>query len=336
MPSIAQLRYILAVHRYGHFGRAAEACHVSQPTLSGQIQRAEEQLGITIFVRENKPVTATEKGYALIEQAQVVVAAHERLVRMAKGQFEKVAGDLTLGIIPTLAPYVMPWFLKAFADQYTMVNLSVVERTTDEITADLLRSRLDVGLLATPLHEERLEERVLFYDPFYLYAHADDPILRSDEVDPELIEAEKLWLLEDGHCVRNQTLALCDLVEGCSHLSTVRFEAGSFETIRNLIDASEGYTLIPETYARLLPRERRRARVRALGEPTPTREVSLVHARSTYKTDLLDALDRTIRASIPRSLQRPPDRLDILPVDRPAGEPAKNRRTSSKKRKRVG
>ena len=315
MPSIAQLQYILAVHRHGHFGRASEACHVSQPTLSAQIQKAEETLGITIFVRQNRPVTATAKGYALIEQAHiVVVAAHERLVRLAKGQFETIAGDLSLGIIPTLAPYVAPWFLKSFAERYPKVSLTIVERTTEDILLDLKRLNLDVGLLATPLHAPRIRERTLFHDPFYLYAEASEPILQQGEIDPAELDPDRLWLLEDGHCVRNQTLALCDIVESCSHLSTARFEAGSFETLRHLIDASEGYTLVSETYARLLPKDRRLAQIRPFGEPTPTREIGLAHLESTWKIDLIDALEETIRASIPRALCQAPASLDVLPV----------------------
>lgn len=314
VPSIAQLRYILAVHRYGHFGRAAEACHVAQPTLSSQILKAEESLGITIFVRKNKPVTATEIGYKVIEQAQVVVAAHERLERLARGGFDQAAGELTLGIIPTLAPYVVPWFLTSFAEKYPLVNLTIVERTTEDIILDLNRRRLDVGLLATPIGAPRIRERFLFMDAFYLFANANEPILEYEDIDPATLDAEKLWLLEDGHCVRNQALALCDIVEGCSHLASVRFEAGSFETLRNLIDASEGYTLIPHSYARELPRDKRKNQVRAFATPTPTREVGLVHMENTWKSDLIDALESSVRDSIPRPLRTPPDDPDILPI----------------------
>lgn len=338
MPSITQLRYILEVHRQGHFGKAAEACNVSQPTLSGQIQKAEEELGIPIFIRQTKPVAPTDKGRALIEQAQAVLAAYERMVRLAQGQFETVAGDLALGIIPTLAPYVVAWFLKPFAEQYPQVNLSIVERTTEGIVNDLGNGRLDVGLLATPLDAPRVRERVLFHDPFYVYAHPAEPILTEDEVDPSALDPERLWLLEDGHCVRNQTLALCDLVEGCSHLSTVRFEAGSFETLRHLIDASEGYTIVPETYARSLPRDRRREQIRPLGEPTPTREVGLVHLQASWKLDLIEALEATIRKNIPRSLREAPPSREVLPVHGPSSDPRKKtrrRRRSSERRARA-
>ena len=314
MPSVAQLKYILAVHEHGHFGKAAEACQVSQPTLSGQIQKAEEELGVVLFVRQQKPIVATEKGAVLIEHAQSVVAAHDRLLHIARGQFETVAGELALGVIPTLAPYVLPWFLKRFAKDYPQVNLTVVERTTDGILDSLDRRRLDVGLLATPLGSSSIRERVLFYDPFYIYAEASEPILERDEIAPVDLAPEQLWLLEDGHCVRHQTLALCDMVEGCSHLSSVRFEAASFETLQYLIDASGGYTLVPETFARLLPAERRRRQIRPFSEPTPTRQISLVHLASAYKTDLIDALEAAISASVPRALRQEPPQVEVLPV----------------------
>jgi LysR family hydrogen peroxide-inducible transcriptional activator len=330
VPSIAQLRYILAVHRHGHFGRAAEAVHVSQPTLSAQIQKAEDELGLTIFVRQNKPITATEKGYALIEQAQVVVAAHERLVRLAEGKFQSLAGDLALGIIPTLAPYVIPWFLTEFAERYPQIQLNVMERTTDDVILGLQQRRIDVGMVATPLDEQRIKERMLFHDPFYLYAHADDPILEQDEVDPRSLEEDRLWLLEDGHCVRNQTMSLCDVTGGCGHLQSVRFEAGSFETLRNLVDASGGYTLFPETYARLLPRDRRRSQIRPFSEPTPTRAIGLVHLRSNWKLDLIDALEASILANVPRALRQAPEVAEVLPVRKP--EPIKGRKKRKKKR----
>ncbi len=314
MPSLTQLRYILAVHREGHFGRAARACHISQPTLSTQIQKAEESLGLTIFVRDRKPVTATEQGYALIEQAQVVVAAHERLLRLAKARFQKVAGDLSLGVIPTLAPYCIPWFLSKFAKAYPLVNLNIVERTTEEIIKGLDRQQLDLGLLAIPLGENKLREHSLFHDPFYLYAHPSEPVLEQPQIAAKDLDPEKLWLLQDGHCVRNQTLSYCDLRGGSANLSSVRFEAGSFETLRHLIDASQGYTLIPETYARLLPKAIRRGRVRALADPVPVRQIGLVRLKSSWKLDMVQALERTLLSTVPRALKQHHASIEVLPV----------------------
>ncbi len=314
MPSITQLKYILAVHRHGHFGQAAKACHVSQPTLSTQIRKAEEELGIALFQRQNKPVSVTERGAAVIEQAQVVVAAHERLVRLAQGKFEQRAGAVRLGIIPTLAPYVLPWFVQGFAKAHPLVQLTIEERTTEEILRGLKRQTLDVGLLAIPLHEPRLVERPLFVDPFYLYAAEGEPLLDHDEVEVTALDPDRMWLLEEGHCVRHQTLALCNRDTRQRHLATVTFEAGSFDTLRNLIDAAEGYTIVPETYAQRLGRDVRKKQVRAFSGPTPAREVGLVHLRNTWKTDLLDALEESIKAALPRPFRRTPAEPMVLPV----------------------
>lgn len=313
MLTITQLEYILALNRHGHFGAAADACNVSQPTLSAQIKKAEDELGFALFDRRTKPVSATDKGVQLIEHAQIVVAAHARMMSMARGKFEALSGELVLGIIPTLAPYVTPWFARAFAAAYPEIVLTIVERPTEEIVREIRRMHIDVGLLATPLETATLHERVLFYDPFYVYAAPGDPILEQDEIDPATIESDRLWLLEDGHCVRNQALALCDL-DAAAFLPTVRFEAGSLETLRHLIDASEGYTVVPETFARLLPKSRRVAQVRPFHEPTPVREIGLVHLERSWKADLIDALETAIRDHVPRSFRRRDDGLERLPV----------------------
>ncbi len=312
MPTLSQLEYIVALHRTGHFGRAAAECHISQPTLSTLIAKAEDELGVTLFDRRTKPITATALGRALIAKAEEVVAAHARLVSAANDLAE-VSGPFTLGVIPTLAPYVLPWFLGPFAERFPKVDLTVQERTTDSILEEIRTLRMDAGVLATPLGEPRLSTRVLFYDPFYVYAAASSPLLMVDEVSLPDIERDDLWLLGDGHCFRNQVVRLCG-----DHtrriLGNVRFEAGSFETLRALIDQVGGFTLIPESYARLLPVDIRVARVRPFSDPQPLREVSLVAHRQHWKTAILDAIGDTLRAFAPRSLPRERGDHEVLPV----------------------
>jgi LysR family hydrogen peroxide-inducible transcriptional activator len=313
MPTITQLQYVLAVHETGHFGRAARSVGVSQPTLSTQIHKVEEELGVVIFDRQTRPIEPTPRGARVIEHAREVIAAHDNLVRLAAGDFTEPAGPFALGVIPTLAPYALPWFLHRFARDYPEVELSLFERPTDELLAGIGHNRIDAALLSTPLDEGSLRERVLFYDPFYLYANAGDPLLEHAEVEVAELDPRKLWLLEDGHCFRAQVVSFCGVAERV-HLGSVRFAGGSFETIRHLIDASEGYTLIPETYARTLPPAIRRRSVRAFASRTPTREVSLVHHRRSATGDILDALESAIRASIPRPLARVGADGEILPV----------------------
>jgi LysR family transcriptional regulator, hydrogen peroxide-inducible genes activator len=313
MPSITQLEYIVALHQLGHFGRAAERCAVSQPTLSAQVARAEAELGVVLFDRRAAPVVPTPAGERLVARAQEVLAAHHRLVAAAQGG-APLSGSFALGVIPTLAPGVLPWFLSRFPAEQPAVELTVVERTTAGILAELHALRLDAGLVATPLGEPSLDRRVLFYDPFYVYAHPSSPLLARGEVELGELERDDLWLLEDGHCFRNQVVRLCGL-ERRAALRSVRFEAGSFETLRGVVDRVGGCTLLPESYARTLPPGLRGAQVRPFAGPVPSREVSLVAHRRHWKDDLLDALAACLRAHAPRSLPRAPGEGLVLPVE---------------------
>jgi LysR family hydrogen peroxide-inducible transcriptional activator len=313
MPSISQLEYVIAVNRTGHFGRAAQECHVSQATLSAQISRLEEDLGVELLDRRAKPIVPTEPGARLIQLAQEVVAAHARLLAAAGG-VHPLAGRFSLGIIPTLASTVVPWFLPAFAAAYPGVELTVVERTTSEILSELQAMRLDAGLLATPLSEPGLEKRVVFYDPFYGYANATCTWLQADEIEIADIARDDLWLLGEGHCFRDQVVHLC----GTRHrriLAGVHFEAGSFETLRALVDRVGGCTLIPESFAGTLPAEVRRRQLRPFRGAVPTREISVVGQRQHWKSELLDALAACLRQHAPRYLPREAENADIVPVD---------------------
>jgi len=312
MPTLSQLTYIVAVHRTGHFGRAAEACHVSQPTLSAQIAKAEEELGVILFDRRAKPIAATEPGRPLIELAGEVLAAHERLLA-ASAEVGQISGRFTLGIIPTLAAYVLPWFLADFAKRHPEVELTVRERPTEVIVRELGSQQMDAAILATPLEEPSITEVVLFHDPFYVYADDASPLLDDDEVELEHLDEGGLWLLEDGHCFRNQVVHLCGLHER-TVLGSIHMEGGSFESLRGLVDSSGGHTLVPETYAQTLPRSARRRQVRPFAGATPIREVSLVHHRSQWKTEVLSALAECVRDNLPRPLRRSPSDAEVLPV----------------------
>lgn len=314
MPTLTQLQYLVAVHRTGHFGRAAAECHVSQPTLSAQVAKAEEELGVVLFDRRSTPVVATEPGARILAVAREVLAAHDRLLGAAHQSGAGVSGAFTLGVIPTLAPEVLPWFLPAFTHAFPQVELTVLERTTANIVGALLATQMDAGLVSTPLGEPELERRVVFYDPFYVYAHPASPLLASDEVEVGAIERDDLWLLEDGHCFRNQVVHLCG-VHRRKVLGNVHFEAGSFETLRGLIDQVGGCTLFPETFARTLPNAVRLAQLRPLREPTPIREVSLVAHRRSWKGAVLDAVAGVLREHAPRSLPREPGGGEVLPID---------------------
>ena len=300
MATLTQLEYLLALQRERHFGRAAAACHVSQPTLSTQVQKLEAELGVVVFDRQTRPLEPTAPGRRVLELARDVVSAHQRLLASVAAMGE-LAGPFTLGVIPTLAPYVLPWFLGPFAERHPRVELTVVERPTEAIVRELHEGRMDAAVLATPVDEAALVEERLFYDPFYVYAQAGSPVLEADAVDLAQLDPGQLWLLEDGHCFRVQVIHLC----GLNHrtlLGSVRFAGGSFETLRGLIDRNGGHTLVPETYAMTLSRSVRQAQVRPLLDRVPVREVGLIHHRSSWKVELREALLHVLRDHVPRAL----------------------------------
>ena len=313
MPTITQLEYVLAVHTTGHFGRAARELGISQPTLSSQVQKVEQELGLTLFDRQTKPIALTEQAAPLLEPMRAVVVAHERLLAAATGSSAELAGPFSVGVIPTLAPYVLPWFLREFAERYPEVELSVFERPTDEILSEIAASRMDAAILATPLDEPSIHEEVLFYDPFYLYAHGDEPLLAKEAIAVEDIDSRKLWLLEDGHCFRAQVINLCGLHQR-ELLGSVRFAGGSFETLRHLIDASEGYTLVPETFARTLSRRVRKRSIRPFDARIPTREVSIISHRLSWKGEVRHALAEVVTGRMPRCFQRELAEEEVMPV----------------------
>jgi LysR family hydrogen peroxide-inducible transcriptional activator len=302
MPSLTQLEYMLAVDKHRHFGRAADACHVSQPSLSMQLQKLEEELGVVVFDRSKKPILPTPKGAVLIEQAKQVIAEHRRLIELSQVQHGVLRGDLRLGVIPTLAPYLIPLFIEKFAKSYPEVNLQIAEMKTAEILQALDEDRLDAGLLVTPIGQARFEEKVLFYEPFYLYVSDGHPYHKKSRVRESDLNATDIWLLEEGHCMRNQVVRLCSLKKDSGVFKNVRFESGNLETLRSLVDHSEGYTLLPHLAVHEITDAVSKKKIKPFIRPVPTREVSLIHRRKHLNAELLKELADTIVKSVPKRL----------------------------------
>lgn len=299
MPSLNQLEYIVAVDKLRHFGKAADACHVTQPTLSMQIQKVEDEIGYPLFDRLKKPVVPTPKGQRFIEQSKVLLHEHKKLMEMSKGQSGMLSGDFRLGVIPTLAPYVVPLFIEAFSKQHPKVDLRIDELKTDVIIQKLRDDTLDAGLLATPLGESGVIEKVLFYEPFHLYVSKRHPLSDRKRIKEEDLDSTDMWLLQDGHCLRNQIVRFCSLKNDEGVFPNVHFEGGNIDTLRNIIKKSRGYTLVPALFVETLADSEKRDFVREFERPTPAREVSLVYRRDQWKSDILDALEKSVRAGLP-------------------------------------
>lgn len=312
MPSITQLIYILAVDQFRHFGKAADHCRVAQPSLSAQILAAEKSLGYVIFDRGKKPVVATDVGKQFIKQARVVVREHNRLKELAPYP-SGLSGTLNVGIIPTLAPYLLPLFLEPFLRRFPDVSLSVSELKRSDIVSGLHLDRLDIGLLATPLGEKGLTETTLFKEPFYVFAPDGHPLCECSEVGADQLNADRIWLLEEGHCFRDQALAIC----GARSVKKdqVAFNSGSIETLINLVRTGRGYTILPYLATIRLTSLEKRVNLRPFRSPVPGREISAVVSRAHIKRALIDQLVRFVLSVVPPELKDiGPDLLDIKGV----------------------
>ena len=313
MASLTQLKYIIAVARSGHFGKAAEQCHVSQPSLSMQIQKVEEEIGYPLFDRKKKPVVPTKKGEVFIEQARRVLGEFQKLNQVSLETIRQPSGEFRLGIIPTLAPYLLPVFLESFSETYPKVDLYIEEMKTDVIISELRKDNCDAGILATPLKEKGIRERPLFYEPFYAYSSPSHEIHLQPNVHvSDLSRNHDIWLLQDGHCFKNQVLNLCSLDEETGVFKNVHFESGNLETIRYLIKKTKGYTLLPYLFVQTLPTQEQKTMISSFSAPIPTREVSLVHARDNWKKDVLEALYSSIKSNLPSDLET--DKKDNIEI----------------------
>ncbi len=298
--SLTQLDYIVAIDTHRHFATAAEHCHVTQPTLSMQIQKLEDELGVLLFDRSKHPVVPTETGQLIIAQAREVLQASRRIPELAKESRDEVGGELRVGIIPTLAPYLLPYFISAFMARYPAVTIQLQELLTEQIVERLRTGLLDVGIVVTPLRENNMTDIPLFKEPFMLYAAAGNPLLKKTAINPADLTNEGLWLLSEGHCFRDQVVNLC----GGSHQgsSALRYETGSLETLVKLIDRQDGFTLLP--YLATLDFDSlRQKQLRSFAGVAPVREVSLVMHRSFLKRGLITALKREILANLPDGLK---------------------------------
>ncbi|PIE75398.1 MAG: DNA-binding transcriptional regulator OxyR [Deltaproteobacteria bacterium] len=307
MATITQLEYLLAVDSERHFGKAAQICNVSQPSLSAQIQKLEDELGVVVFDRSKKPILPTEAGVDLLEQARIIIREHKKLTTIADIKAIEPKGDFEMGIIPTLAAYVVPLFISDFAQKYPKVNFGIHEYKTGDIIRMLHKDELDAALLVTPLKEEALIQRHLYYEPFYCYLNQNHSLLEKEALKGEDLKREDLWLLSEGHCFRDQVLNICKENEkGCA-IPNIRFESGSLETIIKLVKGCSGYTLLPEMAVDSLSDEEKKRHIRAFSEPVPTREVCLVYTRTFLKETIINALESSIIDNLPaniRSLKR--------------------------------
>lgn len=299
--TLSQLRYAVAVDSHRHFGRAADACFVTQPTLSTQIQKLEDELDARLFDRSRKPVAVTPLGEAVLEQARRVLREADRVPELVREAAGRVEGTLRLGLLPTLAPYLLPRLLPAFTDAYPDVRLVLEELRTDAIVDGLRTDRLDAGLVAEDVADNHLQERPLFDEPFVAYVGVGHRLAERVRVTSDDVKRDDLWLLSRGHCFRDQAVQVCG--DEPDDAQPVDLESGSLETLRTLVEHHGGMTLLP--MLAVTNRTLDGGHVLPFERPAPTRTVRLATRRTQLKQRLLDALVDRIRTALP-------DTVDVI------------------------
>jgi LysR family transcriptional regulator, hydrogen peroxide-inducible genes activator len=307
-----QLEYIVAVDTYRHFATAAGHCFVTQPTLSMQVQKLEEELGLKIFDRSKQPVIPTEAGRDIIEQARKILAEKGIIQEIVQAKKGVLTGELRIGIIPTLAPYLLPLFVQGFASKYPQIKLIVNELTTEMVVARLREGRIDVGILVTPLLENGIREHVLFYEELLVYVSRKNAAYKKTYMLTQDIDPNKLWLLEEGHCFRSQIVRLCELRKASKEGSHFDYEAGSLETLRRMVELNDGITILPELATMDLTAKQMQL-VRNFKRPAPMREVSLIVHRDFAKQRLVQALREEIIKSVPEKIRQNKN-LHVVPI----------------------
>lgn len=294
--TITQLKYVIAVAEHQNFTKAAEKTFVTQPTLSMQIQKLEEELDILIFDRTKKPIELTSVGQQIVDQARNIVNEADRMQDIVDQQKGFVGGSFKLGIIPTIMPTLLPMFLRTFTNRYPKVQLRIEELTTDEIIHKLNDGHLDAAIAATPLGQDKIKERPLYYEPFVGYIPENHRLFNQKKIDSTDLDLDDILLLEDGHCFRDGVINLCK----AHHLASsdsFQLESGSFETLIKLSDEGLGMTLLPYLHTMDLP-EKQQQYLHYFNDPSPAREVSLIYPKSELKMQIIDALHDVIAGVI--------------------------------------
>ncbi|MDR1672568.1 MAG: hydrogen peroxide-inducible genes activator [Bacteroidales bacterium] len=302
--NIQQLEYVVAVDNFRHFAKAAEVCCVTQPTLSMMIQKFEEEVGAKIFDRSKHPVEPTPTGVHIISQIRISLKHFRQIKELVENEQNMVKGVFRLGIIPTVASYLVPALLQKRHEAGNSIELVLKEVTTSNMINEILTGTLDGGILAGPLYREELAEYPLYYEKFYAYVSPHDEIFKEKEIDINKMDISDIWLLENEHCLRGQIERLCKLKKEKATGTHVKYESGSIETLLHVVDCNPGITIIPEMHAMGLS-EDKQDNLRPFKNMTAVREVSVITDKGYVRKTMLNIILDIVRSSVPKSMQDP-------------------------------
>ena len=298
--TLQQLEYILAVARYGHFGRAAEACNVTQPTLSAMIGKLEEEIGAKLFDRNRQPICPTPVGERVVQQAREVLEQADSIKDIVLEEKQSLGGVFRVGILPTIAPYLLPRFFPQMMKKYPTLDIRVREMKTYQIKDALLQGDIDAGILATIEGLEEYEQTTLFYEKYIGYVSREDALFKKQMIRTADVAARReLWLLDEGHCFRDQMVRFCQMKS--SQTSQLAYNLGSMETFMRMVESGMGITFIPEL-AEMQLSEPQKELVRPFAIPVPTRELILITNKNFIRQTLLETVVKEIQASVPKSM----------------------------------
>ncbi len=302
--TIQQLQYVVAVDEHRHFQKAAVACFVTPAALSIMVKRLEEELGVVIFDRSRQPVIPTEMGVIVIRNAREILSGVRKMEQEVKySTGTDIRGELRIGVIPTLAPYLLHLFVPGLLAKYPDLKIQLKELHTHTILEQLQHDLLDVGLMAVQPELQGLKVRSLFRERLLVFVSENETSLNHRFLLPGDIDVERLWLLEEEHCLRSQVMNLCSLKKKAVEHARMTFDAGSIETLMNIVEGSGGITVIPEL-ATLQFTAARKQQVRYFAPPEPVREIGMVTYRHFVKEKLLDILQEEIQAAVAPLVQR--------------------------------
>ena len=297
--TLQQLEYILAVNQFRHFAKAAEYCRVTQPTLSAMIQKLEEELDTRIFDRSQQPVCPTPVGILIIEQAQKILVQANRIKNIIEEEKHSLTGTFKLGILPTVAPYLLPRFFPQLMKKYPDLDIRVIEMKTNDIKKALQTGEIDAGIVASLAGMEELQQTPLFYEQFFVYVSRKDILFNSEVIRTSDLNGEQLWLLDEGHCFRDQLMRFCQMKS--ARASQLAYHLGSMETFMRMVESGKGVTFIPEL-AVLQLGDIQKELVRPFAIPCPARQIIMLTNRNFIRHTLLETVTREITAAVPKEM----------------------------------
>ena len=300
--TLTQLSYIIAVDKYRHFATAAEKSYVTQPTLSMQIHKLEEELGVKVFDRTKSPVIPTEVGEKIIEQAKIILKESKQLSDIANFKETELRGTFKVGVIPTIAPYLMPMFLRSFVKAHPLVELVFEELLTKEILEKLGSDHLDAAIIATPADQSYIYTEDLYVEPFVAYLSATHPLIEKEKLTVNDLDRTNIWLLNEGHCFRDQAVKLCKENEK-KNRAAIEFKSGNLETLKKLVEQNFGMTLLPWTAVQEFNGKCANAVIKSFEHPEPSRKVRLVYGRKHLKQTIIKEFKQSICNAIPDVLK---------------------------------